>query len=175
VSNPTNPGQAVAGWYPTSPGSPQLRWWDGNQWTEHFSSPLGAPAGTSPYTIWIWIFSFLPLLQLVELAFLPQFVESGSGTLAVDAVAVLTYTIMVVVAAIDYRVLKSRGVVQPFHWAWIFVSTLAYPIGRAVVIRRRLGSGLAPLWVFILTNVVVIMVVVTVVFSIATETVPSGG
>ena len=34
---PTAPSQTPAGWYPVDGG--QLRWWDGNAWTEHFHQP----------------------------------------------------------------------------------------------------------------------------------------
>jgi len=37
---------------------------------------------------------------------------------------------------------------NPFHWAWIFFAVIGAPvymIGRSVVVRRRVGSGLAPM------------------------------
>jgi hypothetical protein len=185
VSTPSSPGKAVAGWYPTSPGSTQLRWWDGDQWTEHFHTvgtdtpiALRAPAGTSPYTIWIWIIAFLPLLQIAELPFLINLyrdlfsvslsdptaissieLSSGSGYFELQGIGILLYGVYVVLAALDYRALKARGVPRPFHWAWTFLSSLVYIIGRAVVVRRRTGSGLAPLWVNI--GILVITIIVT--------------
>jgi len=40
----TNP-QTPPGWYPTPDG--RQRYWDGSQWTQHFSWP-NAPQGTRP-------------------------------------------------------------------------------------------------------------------------------
>jgi hypothetical protein len=180
VSNSSAPGNAVAGWYPTSPGSPQLRWWDGTQWTEHFhtlgqadASALRAPEGTSPYTSWIWIFAVLPLLQLAELPFLSHLYSvifsaglsdptavsriefsPDSGYFAIQGIGLVLYAIYVVLSALDYRALKLRGVPRPFHWAWAFLSSLVYIIGRTVVVRRRTGSGMAPMWVNIAAFVV---------------------
>ena len=47
------------------------------------------------------------------------------------------------------RELKKRGVQQPFHWAFAFLTSIVYVIGRSVVVKRRTGGGLAPLWVYI--------------------------
>lgn len=180
----SNPRQAAPGWYPTASGSAQLRWWDGSQWTEHYQtlgagslSPLAAPAGTQPNTPWIWVFVLLPLLQFAELPLLawdfsgqvfsarsgaasagtPVALSTISGTLAIDAISLVVYGIYALVAWLDYRALKRRGVPIPFHWAWSFLSSIVYLIGRTVVVRRRTGAGLAPLWVYITIFVVYIV------------------
>lgn len=53
----------------------------------------------------------------------------------------------------DHRDLQRLGYVRPFHWAWSFLGLagygIVYIIGRSVVVRRRSGRGLAPLWVTI--------------------------
>ena len=41
MSNP------IPGWYPDPAGSPQLRWWDGGQWTDQFQPDPGAQAPSS--------------------------------------------------------------------------------------------------------------------------------
>jgi hypothetical protein len=184
-------GPAPAGWYPVAPGSPQLRWWDGTQWTEHhhtvgvspmnpvYAGPdLRAPEGTKTGTVWIWIFALVPLLQLAEIPFLltfytkvlgafslsdPTAVEHAefapdSGIWGLWGVALVGYAICVVFALLDYRALGKRGVPRPFHWAWTFLSSLVYMIGRTVVVRRRTGTGLAPLWVNIAALVAVFVV-----------------
>jgi hypothetical protein len=199
MTEPSNQGTAVSGWYPTAPGSPQLRWWDGSQWTEHFHT-LGvtapglekAPDGTKPGTVWIWIFAVLPLLQLAELPLLALFYRTifsaasgdptglasvefapDSGYFAIQGLGLLLYAVYIVIGVLDYRALKARGVPRPFHWAWSFLSAIVYAIGRAVVVRRRTGSGRAPMWVFLLATVVTIVTVFAVLIPIVASVVGS--
>jgi len=197
MSNQTpSPGTVPAGWYPISAGSPQLRWWDGTQWTEHqytvgsatgpqVGVPLRAPEGTKTGTVWIWIFAVLPLLQLAEVPFIATLYSRifsadlhdpaaisraefapGSGYFVVQAVGLFLYAIFVVFAFLDYRSLRVRGVPRPFHWAWTFLSALVYIIGRTVVARRRTGAGLGPLWLMLGAFVVDIAVTAAVVLPI---------
>jgi hypothetical protein len=56
--------------------------------------------------------------------------------------------VWVLLAVLDMRRLERIGIVQPFHWAWSFLG-IVYPIGRAVVLHRRVRRGLGPLWLFI--------------------------
>lgn len=50
--------ESPAGWYPTPEGV--LRWWDGQQWTEHRhpappTYPIAAPAVKVPMRTKVWI------------------------------------------------------------------------------------------------------------------------
>ncbi|KTR73670.1 hypothetical protein NS234_19740, partial [Microbacterium oxydans] len=59
--------------------------------------------------------------------------------------------------ALGARGLAARGFVRPFPWAWTFLSSLVYVIGRHVVIRRRGGRTLAPLVVTIAIQVAMLL------------------
>jgi hypothetical protein len=85
--------------------------------------------------------------------------------------AFLIQAIYIVLAFLDWRALKRAGVPQPFHWAWSFFAfvsfgVLVYIIGRSVILKRRTGGGMAPLWLFIGLEVLTLIagVVVVVVF-----------
>jgi hypothetical protein len=148
---------------------------------------LKAPAGTNPNTVWVWILAVLPLLGVVGvLLFNPasyfQSVISSTGSdptggsvvqaetafltspeyLGLIALSFVTYAVTVIFAALDWRQLKVLGVPKPFHWAWAFLPSgygqLVYMIGRFVIVKRRTGTGLAPLWVWIATIVIVFIV-----------------
>ena len=83
------------------------------------------------------------------------------GPLILTLGAHLLFDALVVVFAwLDYRELGRRGVPRPFHWAWSFfvvagAGTLVTVIGRSVVVRRRTGSGLWPIWITIIVLVLV--------------------
>jgi hypothetical protein len=172
-----------AGWFPDPSGGPAQRWWDGTQWTDHTSNPyapatvLTAPAGTRVYNVWIWLVIFLPYVTLpflfsadfsqffdnidysnpnssqqvqLQMFTSPVFLLLSVGGWVVSAAVVLC-------AWLDWRWLKAAGVPKPFHWAFAFINLAGYPvyaIGRAIVTRRRTGTGLAVLWVTIASIVV---------------------
>jgi hypothetical protein len=149
-----------------------------------YGQQLTTPAGTRPNTVWIWIFSILPLVQLAQLPLLISFyakieaaglrntsaisqieLNPASGFLALEGLSLVVYAIGVVLAALDYRALKLRGVVQPFHWAWTFLAAIVYAIGRGVVVRRRTGSGVAPMWLYLAATLISYIGILFVVFS----------
>jgi hypothetical protein len=65
----------------------------------------------------------------------------------------ISVAITAVFGYLDSRRLKRTGFERPFPWGWAFLP-IVYIIGRSVVVHRRSGRGLAPLWVFIGVQVV---------------------
>jgi hypothetical protein len=129
-------------------------------------------------TVWIWLVVLLPLVSvatsfLFDWSALIEDVVSTSmqpgvssqswmlswttGSLLITLLGYVVIAAQVVFAYLDWRTLRARGVVQPFHWAWIFFAVVitngVYVIGRGVVLRRRTGSGLAPVWAWIAVTV----------------------
>lgn len=179
----TNAPTIPPGWYTDPAGGPKQRWWDGTQWTEHFQEPyspavaaaaLKAPEGTPVYTPWIWIIALLPVLQLVPLATFDfggylRGAMSPYGSIAMmtsPGYLLLTlggwviYGLSALFAYFDWRRLVAVGMPRPFHFAWVFLSSVVYVIGRSVVVRRRTGRGIAPMWVSIAGIVLSFIVVI---------------
>lgn len=167
-----SPTVTPAGWYPDYTGEPQLRWWDGAQWTQHVqggteapysltAKPATVPAGTPVFTPYIWILTLLPVISLIVSGL--TFNEIASHASNPDPVAMMqspAYTIAsifglalyaatIVLAYLDRRTLLARGFERPFHWAFAFIPVqgVVYSIGRSVVVRRRAGRGISPMWV----------------------------
>ncbi|WP_172592235.1 DUF2510 domain-containing protein [Subtercola boreus] len=191
-------GAAAPGWYPTAPGSPTFRWWDGVQWTEHLQNqPYVASAATSTvtastpvYNVFIWLFTLLPVVSLLSLipfnlsAVMEQSMRQalanpgsrsfGSsymltpGYLLIQLLSFLIWAGMVVCAYFDWRRLGRLGFARRFHWAWGFL-TVVYLIGRTVMVRKESGRGLAVIWAYIgLVVVTFIVVGVQVVSALST-------
>lgn len=134
---------------------------------------------TPVYNPMIWIITLLPLITVaLLLAWNPDFSAlyvdpRGDYNPTMDPGAVFTpaylllvgsslplYGATVVLAYFDSERLKRDGVVRPFHWAWSFLGTAVYVIGRSVIVRKVApGRGLVPVWVLI--GVVVLSIVVS--------------
>ena len=131
------------------------------------------PEGTPVDTMWIWLIVLLPFLSLVPLLFwdfegyLVQSMNDPNNPMAELAlytdpaylIAVLlgwaSYGLSVWFAYLDVVALRRLGYTRQFHWAWAFLSSLVYVIGRSVVVKRQAGRGSAPMWVAIALNVAV--------------------
>jgi hypothetical protein len=126
------------------------------------ATELKAPTGTQPYTPWIWLIVVLPLLPILILlpidwsSMFDLSDPTGMSSFAIYAnpaywLAVLggwvAYGVCAWFAYLDWRDLGRREVPKPFHFAWVFLSSVVYVIGRSVIVRRRTGSGIAPMWV----------------------------
>lgn len=167
----STPNIAAPGWYPDPNDAGQQRWWDGAQWTGHVAGrsaqqpALTAPAGTDWRTPWIWLVLILPLLPILPALFIDwsalfridpdtlepdpatQFAILGSPAYWLSVLGGwVAYGLAVVFAYLDWKELRRRGVPSPFHWAWTFLSSYVYGIGRGVVVQRRTGSGIVVTW-----------------------------
>lgn len=160
------------GWYPDPSGTPGLRWWDGQSWTEYASV---MPASLAPrpdigrgVPVWnplIGAIATLPVVYVVLIAFWnpvtryihvpgqshPTLDPSGvfSPVLLLLPVAeFLVAGLSVLLAYFDWKQLGRDGVMRPFHWAWAFLGAPVYVIGRSVIFRKvAAGRGLGPVWI----------------------------
>jgi Protein of unknown function (DUF2510) len=127
---------------------------------------LSAPPGTDWNTPWIWLLLFLLPLPSLSLFFLDwsQAFEIDPVTMRPDLDrqlafftspaylfaligGLLSWALSLVLSYLDFKTLRDRGVPSPFHWAWSFLNPYVYAIGRGVVTNRRIGKGLAVVWV----------------------------
>ena len=133
---------------------------------------LKAPEGIPVYNIWIWLVLALPVVSTIlsyattDWASLASSSAPTNGALVLGALGWVFYGLSVFFAYRDYKTLLGLGVPRPFHWAWGFLS-MVYVIGRSVVIRRRTGHGILPMWLAIaymaLTLVFTIVIVIAVI------------
>lgn len=168
-------------WHADPNGGPGLRWWDGTQWTAAVMGPaeLGPPVQqplppeTPVYTVSLWAIVFLPLLSTLSALVLPaatlatisqaqpgspfeqSFEPSG---LIRNLLSLAVYAATVALAFVDRRTLLRAGYVRPFHWAWAFLSTGVYVVGRSIIVQHRIGRGLTPIWVWVGVAVVGLVV-----------------
>ncbi|MEO6116192.1 MAG: DUF2510 domain-containing protein [Pseudolysinimonas sp.] len=165
------------GWYADATVPGQMRWWSGTEWTEHVAAPYSGaplarpvlPADRPVYSVFIWLIVLLPLLTYGSLfAWQPNFdylsnpsdptsiYGSIYGSILTPGYFVIifgswiVYGLTAVFAWRDVVWLRAQGVVRPFPWPWVFLSSLAYVIGRSVIVHRVAAPrGRTPIWVLI--------------------------
>jgi len=167
-----------------APQAPQHQHYAQQQYAQqpYVAAPaLRAPEGTKPNTPFIWAFCAILIVPIIAFAlwdFSGMMTSSFSSALndptnpyaaygallnpgyfAVIGVGFVYYAASVVLAFLDYRALTTAGVPKPFHWAWTFLSALVYIIGRTVIVKRRTGAGLGPLWLYLGLYLLYIIVV----------------
>jgi hypothetical protein len=193
------PAAAIpAGWYADSTSPGLMRWWDGTAWTEHTAAAAASvqngalvlqrpllPADRPVYSPFIWLIVLLPLVTLPLLfTWQPNFryTTGASGTPTIDPLSIYTpgYFVILAVGWIGYGLtvffayrdvvwLRKQGVVRPFHWAWTFLSSLVYVIGRSVIAYRVAAPrGRAPIWALI--GVLVLSFIVSIAWTVSLTT-----
>lgn len=161
------------------------QWTDNFQepYTPASAATLKAPEGAKSYNVWIWLVVLLPYATVPFLfPFMNGMLEAIMNAASIDnpyaaseaqfalmyspAFMILTVLGWVVTALTiffsyrDWKALLADGVPQPFHWAFSFLSLVVgpvYPIGRAIVVKRRTGHGSAVLWVTIILLVATVV------------------
>jgi hypothetical protein len=126
--------------------------------------------GTPVDTAWIWLVIAVPILALIPLFFYDlegyalqsmtdptaeQRMYRDPMYLASVLLGWISYGAIVLFAYLDVVALRKLGYARQFHWAWAFLWSLVYVIGRSVVVKRQAGRGSAPMWVAIGLNVIV--------------------
>lgn len=122
---------------------------------------LAAPAGTSPYTPFVWGLALLPLVAIVSTLISSLTIEQQvAAALDPDAAVIAPVDLVqglvgwvviglgVLLAVLDWRALQRAGVPRPFHWAWGFflvVGAPVYLVGRSIVVHRSVGAGYPPM------------------------------
>ncbi len=127
------------------------------------SAPASA-ARANVNTPWIWLIALMPIIPIIANALIDyspliladpadpaaqfdaQFAVYTSPAYLIGGFGgFLVYGLSVLFAFLDRRELLRRSIDRPFHWAWTFLTPIVYSIGRAVIVRRRTGTGYAPM------------------------------
>ena len=184
VVPPVAPAGAPA--YPAAPAAPAYSGAPAYPGAPQAAPAAAAPARRDipTNTVWIWLVVALPLVSLLTLflfdwstfiqesiyasAFPEQAPYAASSSFLVTAgtseFGFVLAGLTVLFSFLDWRQLRARGIQKPFHWAWsLFVLAISsggvYIIGRAVILRRQTGKGLAPVWGWIAVTVISIVAV----------------
>lgn len=122
-----------------------------------------APAAPRLPTRFLWLMILVPLVQVIAFSFYDLngiIANTMMQAYAGDPISqrndalwpllnIVFFALTVLLASSDWRGLNRARLSRPFHWAWTFFGVGVYVIGRSVIVYRRTGRGLAPIWVWL--------------------------
>lgn len=130
-------------------------------------------------TVSVWLLALLPwdlliilVLAVVILVQTGVLLDPVAAFPIIVAVYGAAYLLPLVWAIRDRDVLRQYGYDRPAHFAWIFLSPLAYLIARFVRTRSQAGVGGAPLWVHIAS--IVVYLIAGVAYGLSGAGLPAG-
>ena len=100
------------------------------------------------YTAPVWIIALVPVLQLVVSLLLLLGFGSSVGIGVTATIWGGPYLLILILAIIDYLLLKRAGYERPASWAWALLTAPVYLIARTMSVSRVADFGLAPLLVW---------------------------
>jgi hypothetical protein len=94
--------------------------------------------------------TLLPLYMLVVgLLLLLAGGRSDQSIAVIVAMLVVTWVAGVVLAILDWRLLRAQGLERPASWAWALLGVLVYFVARLMRTVRETGTGFGPLLTFL--------------------------
>ena len=109
---------------------------------------------TSPnlQSIEVWTIALLPMLQLLLSLLVLAAFSTGPSVVLMAIIWLAPFPIVLILALLDYRSLRRRGVDHPASWLWALGTAPLYLIARAVRLSRISGAGYGPLAVFLVLS-----------------------
>jgi hypothetical protein len=98
----------------------------------------------------VWIMTLLPLYMLmVGLVLLLASGSTDQSVVAVTGMFGITWVAGLVLAILDYALLRRQGLQDPASWAWAIPGVLVYLVARLMRTVRETGTGFGPLLTFL--------------------------
>jgi len=112
----------------------------------------GGATTTAPalHTVSAWAIALLPMLQLLLTLLVVAAFTGGQSLPIIAGLWLAPYPVVVVLAIIDGRGLRRRGIDRPATWLWALLGPPVYLTARAVRLSRFSSAGFGPVAVFLL-------------------------
>ncbi len=110
-----------------------------------------------------WIITLIPLYTLVAgLLLLLSGAAQPPSSVSLGVIFGIPYIAGIVLAIVDWRMLRQAGIERPAFWAWSFLTVLVYLIARLRRTVRETGTGFGPLLTFLVLGLSLIVAYVAV-------------